>query len=149
ADQVVRADQVGLELGELAFVKGGKLLKQELARDQAKHRITQELKLLIIEFFHCSFRAACLGLFMGMRAMRKRAFQHLRMLEAMARRGLYRGQIGLHNDCIHCGSAGPALRDPLASPASRSCSASASFCSSGFELASCNACSTELSAAMY
>src|SRR5262249_12308537 len=88
ADQVVRADQVGLELGELAFMKGGKLLKQELARDQAKHRITQELKLLIIEFFHCSFRAACLGLFMGMRAMRKRAFQHLRMLEAMAQRGL-------------------------------------------------------------
>ena len=46
--EVLRIDQMGAQLGELALLIGGEALVQLLARDQLKHGIAQKLHLLVV-----------------------------------------------------------------------------------------------------
>src|SRR5512147_2538314 len=130
-------------------MKSGEPLEQELARYQPENGVSQELQLFVI--LHRELASDGLGFLMRVRAVRQRALQQFRLAEPVSQCCFQGCQVGIHGD--YWGGLAPVLFDERgarpASPARRSCSISASFCNSGFELANCSACSTELSAAEY
>src|ERR1700749_2997217 len=139
---MLRAHQMGFEFGKLPFMKCRKPLKKQLAGHKAKNGIPQKFKLFIVLLLH-RIRTTGFGFFMRVGAVRQGPLEHLRALKRMSQCGLQRSKVGLDGNCAHCGSCGSFWCMTFANPVSRSCSTSASFCSSGFELASCNAWFTE------